>query len=197
MSTRQIHVTILTKIQVNSFDQPCANLNMVKNKDTLSNKARQWLDLPMSDKNENKKWIQWSTRARVGACLGSAWQLIKTKEEDGELQFFIIIIRPKQAYGWQGIGNHHSDPNIWIFHQHHWWVGFNIFKNKEIMSKWSRSLKGTHILQVIWQVKAQNSNFASKTENRVEHSDLQRGCGLDQKVKRFERGKMLRDAKQF
>ena len=57
--------------------------------------------------------------------------------------------------------------------------------------------KDTHILQVIWQVKAQNSNFASKTENRVEHRDLQRGCGLDQKVKRFERGKMLRDAKQF
>ena len=25
--------------------------------------------------------------------MGSAWQLIKTKEEDGELQFFIIITK--------------------------------------------------------------------------------------------------------
>ena len=41
--------------------------------------------------------------------MGSAWQLIKTKEEDGELQFFniiiifVIITKPKPAYGWQGL----------------------------------------------------------------------------------------------
>ena len=36
--------------------------------------------------------------------MGSAWQLIKTKEEDGELQFFIIITRPS------GIMGHNEKP---------------------------------------------------------------------------------------
>ena len=119
----------------------------------------------------------------MGACLGSAWQLIKTKEEDGELQFFIIITKIR-IFG--------------FFININGGYGLTYSKTQKL-SPDDRAVcsKDTHILQAIWQVKAQNSNFASKTENRVEHRDLQRGCGLDQKVKRFERGKMLRDAKQF
>ena len=113
--------------------------------------------------------------------MGSAWQLIKTKEEDGELQFFIIVTKIR----------------IFRFFIN---GGYGLTYSKtQKLSPDDRAVcsKDTHILQVIWQAKAQNSNFASKTENRVEHRDLQRGCGLDQKVKRFEGGKMLRDAKQF
>ena len=36
--------------------------------------------------------------------MGSAWQLIKTKEEDGELQFFIIFTRRS------GIVSHNEKP---------------------------------------------------------------------------------------
>ena len=63
---------------------------------------------------------------------GYGWLQVVTGDSKEE----VLIFRDKQT-------PHH---NIYIiiiitsietfgfFHQHHWWVGFNIFKNKEIIS---------------------------------------------------------------
>ena len=175
-------MTILTKIQINGFDQPCANINTVENKHTLTYRARQWLDLPMSDKNSKRK-------EKVNPMIHQG--------ESGSLFGFSVAAHKDQGRGWWATILT-SIETFGFFHQHHWWVGFNIFKNKEIISWWSRSVFKRHTYFTSY-LASQGSKLelCIKTENRVEHSDLQRGCGLDQKVKRLKRGKMLRDAKQF
>ena len=82
----------------------------------------------MSDKNSKRK-------EKVNPMIHQG--------ESGSLFGFSVAAHKDQGRGWWATILT-SIETFGFFHQHHWWVGFNIFKNKEIISWWSRSVFKRH-----------------------------------------------------